>query len=192
MCIVLNKITAFLIVVILGSAANAIADTNLLNNLSIPNGCVIANIGITSGQVVLEPTWSVNTYVCQPGYYLPADGEACVRCPNNNYCTGGAWTFNTQNAQGITECPNSWYAPTGMSELGSCGRILHVGNNVIYLRSEKKTFPSLNVKIGDDIFYANMTVADINMNEETDRKLKIGYENATFSVYDDSVDVSSE
>lgn len=171
----LKKTFGCLLIAMLVSA-DAFADTGLLENLSIPNGCVIANIDVTSGESILEPTWQINTYVCQPGYYLPKDGEDCIKCPADNYCTGGAWTYNPKISQGITECPNNWYSPAGMSELGSCGRILHVGDDVIYLRSEKKTVPSLNVKIGDDIFYGNMTESDIIMHSGTERKLKIGYE----------------
>lgn len=173
-------------------SANSFADTDLMNDVSIPNGCIITNIGVTSGESIFEPIWQTNTYVCQPGYYLPRDGEGCEKCPSNSYCSGGAWTYNTETAQGIAECPNNWYAPEGMSEQGACGHILHVGNNVIYLRSQKKTVPSLNVKIGNDVFYANMTEADVNMHDDTDQKLKIGYDNMTFSVYDDSVIVPAE
>ena len=173
-------------------STSVFADTDLMNDVSLPNGCIISNIGVYSDTSNLEPTWSINTYICQPGYYLPADGEGCVKCPNDYYCVGGAWTYNTQTAQGIEQCPNGWYAPAGMSESGSCGRILHVGDNIVYLRSTKKTTPSLNIKIGDNVFYGNMTLSDVGMHEDNSHKLKIGYDNQTFSVYDDSVVLPSE
>jgi hypothetical protein len=74
-----------------------------------------------------------------------------------------------------------------MSSVAQCGRILHVGDSVIYLRSEKQTTPSLNVKIGNDIYYGNMTTNDIPMNINTERKLKIRFNDTAYSVYDDTV-----
>lgn len=57
----------------------------------------------------------------------------------------------------------------------------------MYLRSVKKTTPSLNAKIGNDIFYGNMTVADVAMNAATTRKLKVSYGGVTYSIYDDTI-----
>ena len=169
----------------------AVADAPLLPaNQTIEGGCNILNLGVADGSVIMVPTFTLTTYICSPGYYLPADAEECIVCPNDNYCAGGAFQYNETSAQGITECPNSWYAPAGMSELSSCGRILHIGDNVVYLRSVKKTTPSLNVKIGNDIFYGNMTTSDVIMNSGTERKLKISYDNETYYVYDDTVSIT--
>lgn len=167
---------------------DAFADGPLLPpNETIVGGCNILNLGVSSGTAQLVPQFELSTYVCNPGYYLPADAEGCELCPNNNYCSGGAFQYNATTPQGIMECPNSWYAPAGMHELASCGRILHIGNNVVYLRSAKKTTPSMNVKIGSDTFYGNMTIGDVIMNSGTENKLKVQYDGTTYSVYDDTV-----
>ena len=75
----------------------------------------------------------------------------------------------------------------GMSSVEQCGRILHIGDNVVYLRSVKKTTPALHVKVDDTIFYGNMTTSDVVMNSGTDKKLKLQYDGQTYSVYDDTV-----
>ena len=61
-----------------------------------------------------------------------------------------------------------------------------MGTNHVYLRSDKKTTPSLNVKIGNTIFYGNMSTNATNMSDGITQKLKMKYNNTTYSVYDDS------
>ena len=183
----MNKILIWMFLIIVSSATAFADDANLImNDTSIVGGCNVSNLGAASGTVNLVPQFELATYVCNPGYYLPADAEGCVICPNDNYCVGGAYQYNATTPQGISECPNSWYSPEGMHELSSCGRILHIGDNVVYLRSVKKTTPSLNVQIGNNIFYGNMTVGNVSMTDGTDRQLKLQYGGQTYSVYDDS------
>jgi len=127
---------------------------------------------------------------CSTGYYLPANMISCVICPVNSYCGGGAYTFDETEDQGIVPCPNSLYSPMGSSSVAQCGRILHIGEDVVYLRSVKKTTPSLNIKIGDDIFYGNMTTSDTVMHNGATNKLKIRFNDIIYSVYDDTVNIS--
>ena len=186
----MNKIFIWMFLIIVSSMHAFADDANLImNDTSIVGGCNILNLGAASGTVNLVPRFELATYVCDPGYYLPADAEGCIVCPMNSYCVGGAFQYNETTDQGISECPNSWYSPAGMHELASCGRILHIGDNVVYLRSVKKTTPALHVKVGDDIFYGNMTTTDVSMHSDTERKLKLQYGGQTYSVYDDTVDV---
>ena len=133
---------------------------------------------------IFEP----DQYVCATGYYLPADAIDCVVCPENSYCSGGTYTFNETVTQGIESCPNNWYSPSGMSSVAQCGRILHVGDDVVYLRNVKKTTPSLNIKVGNDIFYGNMTTNDVVMHNGATHRLKIRFNDTTYSVYDDTVE----
>ena len=85
---------------------------------------------------------------CNPGYYLPADSTSCTQCPKNSYCPGG--TFNPTNTDsGITQCKDGLYSPPGSDSADDCGRILHIGEYVLYLRTAKLTSPALHVKIGD-------------------------------------------
>ena len=92
---------------------------------------------------------------CNPGYYLPADSTSCTQCPKNSYCPGG--TFNPTNTDsGITQCKDGLYSPPGSDSADDCGRILHIGEYVLYLRTAKLTSPALHVKIGDVIYYGDM------------------------------------
>ena len=130
--------------------------------------------------------------VCGAGKYLPSHWYQCESCPENNYCVGGTYSYSESIASGATQCPNNLYSPAGMSSADQCGRILHIGDNVVYLRSVKKTTPSLNVDIDNDgiaDFFGNMTISDVVMNSDTDKKLKIQFGGQTYSVYDDTVTV---
>ena len=66
-------------------------------------------------------------------------------------------TFNPTNTDsGITQCPDGLYSPPGSDSADDCGRILHIGEYVLYLRTAKLTSPALHVKIGDVIYYGDM------------------------------------
>ena len=162
--------------------AHNVVFNNLITH-NVTHGCAV---NILPGAAVFEP----NTHNCSAGYYLPANVDECTMCPENNYCVGGTYTFNETTAQGITACASGLYAPAGMWESAQCGHILHVGNNVVYLRSVAKTTPSFNFKIGNDIFYANMTTAEVPMNAGTVRQLKASDGVTTWSIYDDTVTIS--
>ena len=134
-----------------------------------------------------------NQHTCATGYYMPANYDGCQLCPTNNYCGGGTYTFNENLAQGIASCASGLFAPTGMWESAQCGRILHIGDQIVYLRATKKTTPSVNVDIDNDgvaDFFGNMTTLDVPMTNGTQRKLKLSYGGQTYSVYDDSVDLT--
>ena len=92
---------------------------------------------------------------CNPGYYLPANSQQCTQCPRNFYCSGGQYTESSTDS-GITQCPDNMYSPLGSDSADDCGRILHIGEYVLYLRTAKLTSPALHVKIGDVIYYGDM------------------------------------
>ena len=126
------------------------------------------------------------TYNCDSGYYLPADGIECVVCPNNNYCPGGKYGDSETVAQGIMECPNNMFSPVGVFEVGACGRKLHIGDETLYIRSQKKTTPSLNFDINHDgipDFFGNATLQRTTINSSSQRYLHVG----EYYIYDDSI-----
>ena len=160
-------------------------------NENINQGILIkAKVNNGCGKIlpVLTPIFELNEHNCSAGYYMPMNYDGCVVCPANSYCSGGTYMFNKIIDQGIESCPNNWYSPMGMSSVAQCGRILHVGEDIVYLRNVKKTTPSLNIKVGDDIFYGNMTVNDVYMHNGAMHKLKIRFNDTTYSVYDDTVE----
>ena len=162
----------------------------LTKNSFIPVGDIGAcDAYYRSMHIVFTP----NQHTCNAGYYMPANYDGCVICPADSYCPGGTYTFNETTTQGITACVVGLFAPAGMWEAAQCGRILHVGDGFVYLRTTKKTTPSVNVDLDHDgvaDYFGNMTTLDVPMSAGTQRKLKLRYDNTTYSVYDDSVDLS--
>jgi hypothetical protein len=73
------------------------------------------------------------------------------------------------------------YGP-GADEASDCGRILKINNyGDIYLRSVKKTTPSLYLKTNDgNIYYGNMTAGKSS-------PLQITSSGTTYGVHDDSM-----
>ena len=67
---------------------------------------------------------------------------------------------------------------TGANDAGDCGRILHAGENKIYLRSEKRTEPSLNIRVDDVTYYGNMSTT-------VSGPLKVNYNGTIYSVVTD-------
>jgi hypothetical protein len=130
--------------------------------------------------------------VCGAGEYFVAHDYKCSKCPLNSYCPGGVYQYSETVSAGAISCPNNLYSPAGMSSSNQCGRILHVGENVVYLHSVKKTSPALHIDMDNDgiaDFFGNMTTLDVPMNSATERKLKINYNGQTYSVYDDTIDI---
>ena len=148
---------------------------------NVSRGC---NINLSGSKVA---RFTINEYDCAAGYYVPANNDGCMPCPADSYCPGGTYTFNKTETQGINTCANGLHTPAGMWESDQCGRILHIGENVIYMRSTRKTIPSFNIKVGNDIFYGNMTTADVPMNATATQKLKVKLGDTIYSVYDDSI-----
>ena len=126
-----------------------------------------------------------NKHTCNPGYYLPAGVDSCTICPQNNKCAGGTYYFNETNNQGIEQCANSIPFATAGSTI-CYPHVLHIGDDVIYLKSTKLTTPSLNVGMDDGIFYANMTTTPTPMNNATEHVLKIEYDGVVYYVCDDT------
>ena len=97
---------------------------------------------------------------------LICPGGSYVSAANSTECTKvgtGYWAAESITAQGSAGTRNA--CPVGLTtvgyglgadEAGDCGRILLVGSDKLYLRSDKKTTPSLNVKINGTTFYGNM------------------------------------
>ena len=124
---------------------------------------------------------------CSAGQCLPTAGGQCVNAGAGNWSAGGTVAYGSTLAcnacaSGLTTIGYGH----GADEADDCGRILHVGENHVYLRSGEKTHPSLHVKIGSTVFYGNMSTTMTNMSDGINHKLKMKYNNATYSVYDDS------
>lgn len=139
-------------------------------------------------------------YTCSSGFYLPAgndwinDTEGCRPCLNDNYCTGGTYTFNETVTQGITPCPDSApYAPVGMWDENQCGRKLYVDGEYLYLHQSPAapTEHRLYVRVNDNVYSANATPIDSNpnikMSANAQRSLHVKIDGIEYLIHDDSV-----
>lgn len=129
----------------------------------------------------------VNEVSCDAGTYLPAGQVACAECPADHYCEGG--TFNVSDSDaGINSC-NGLKSPAGSIAATDCGRILHIGDNKLYLHSdaEHKTSPALVVDINGDRYYADITpVVDgvgKPISNETDESLHVDIEGVEYTIH---------
>ncbi len=84
-----HKWLSFLIIPI-----SAFADQLLISN--VPNGCS----NNFSPHTYLQATFAINQYQCNSGYYVPANNDGCVVCPDVYDCNGGNFTFNEDIDQG--------------------------------------------------------------------------------------------
>jgi hypothetical protein len=116
---------------------------------------------------------------CGPGQYVATAGSACVNVGAGYYATGGTV------AQGGTSSRSQCTSPlttigygTGANEAEDCGRKLHAGANVIYLRSAERSSPSLRVKVGDTTFYGALSTS-------LSSPLKVKNGSTTYSVVND-------
>ena len=119
---------------------------------------------------------------CSDGQYVPVAGDGCVDVGVGYWGVGGGVAQNATLARnacasGLTTIGFG----LGANEAGDCGRVLNVGDEKIYLRSTKKTTPSLNISINGDVFYGNMSTATSGGSS-----LRINSGGATYRVYDDS------
>lgn len=117
-------------------------------------------------------------------------GGSYIAAANNTSCTkvgAGYWAAASVVPQGSTGVRNACESGmttigfgAGADESGDCGRVLNIGDEKIYLRSTKKTSPSLNISINGDVFYGSMSTAHAGSS------LKINSGGTRYSVYDDS------
>jgi hypothetical protein len=63
-------------------------------NETIPNQC-----GIVGNK--MYAIFTPNVHTCSAGYFLPANVDGCRSCPNGYTCSGGTFSFNERQSQGI-------------------------------------------------------------------------------------------
>jgi hypothetical protein len=138
--------------------------------------------------------YTPNVHECASGYYMPANTDGCVVCPENNYCVGGTYTFNETVTQGILPCLSSHpYAPVGMWAESQCGRKLYVGGEYLYLHQSpaEPAEHRLYARIETGVYSANATPVserpDLKMSANTQRALHVKIDGIEYLIHDDSV-----
>ena len=169
-----------------------VCPTNTYSNVAaaVCTACATVNGYTNSG-----PNASDHAYVssckttCSAGQCVRTAGAACVNVGAGGWATGGVVSQGETLTCGA--CPVGTTTigyGAGADEASDCGRVLHVGENHVYLRGNRKTDRTLNVKIGNDTYYGNMCPVDINMSDGINHYLKIKLGNTVYSVYDDSAE----
>ena len=95
----------------------------------IVGGCDNAYLTPMDNTAHMRAVFAPNEHTCAPGYYLPANVDACVACPTGHNCPGGTYTFNKNVAQGITYNTITQNIPYGCNELLSA-------NGAMFLRAK--------------------------------------------------------
>lgn len=132
---------------------------------------------------------------CAGGSYVATAKQSCVNVGAGYYVPTHLVNYNSvtptstrkQCSTGLTTIGYG----AGADEAGDCGRKLHVGTNIIYLRSTSKTTPSFRVDSdndGEPDLFGNMSESStpINMSDGASDTLKTKYNNKTYYIYDDS------
>lgn len=123
---------------------------------------------------------------------ISCDGGEYLATKNATSCsdvTPGYWAAPSTVSQGSTGVRNACASGlttigfgAGADEAGDCGRVLHIGDDTLYLRSDKKTTHALHVGINGTTFYGNMGT-DLSRGS---LRIKLG--STTYFVYDDSME----
>lgn len=143
------------------------------------------NICASNAPKTFMAVFAPKTIICNAGQYINANSIECNQtCPSNHYCPGGNFLFSENENVGIYPCASGTYSPSGSAVCYP--HILHIGDNNVYLKSTKQTTPSLNIKIGNDIFYAHMTTVPTKMNKDSARYFRVQWLNNDYYVCDDT------
>ena len=122
---------------------------------------------------------------CDGGYYNKSQYAATRSAVLSNACIAvgaGYWspTGELTRSQCGTGLTTIGYG-AGADEAGDCGRILSYGNKTVYLRSVRKTTPSLNVWMDGRTYYGNAAAGNVS------GRIRVRRGDTTYSVYDDSM-----
>ena len=124
---------------------------------------------------------------CPAGTYLPRNSTSCSTCPGNSYCSGGTYDAPESTDQGIVACAHGLKAPRGARSAKDCGRILHVGEDILHLHKDKRTEHSLVVKVDGVNYYADATPISEGVktiNPESTETLRIKIDGVEYSVHE--------
>ena len=164
----------------------ACATTNASCVLSVVNNTCTYATACNSGYENIQNNGAYNAS-CTP---ISGIGCAGGSYRENGVCVAvgqGYWSANNSDVR--NQCPAGLSTigyGTGADEANDCGLKLQIENNYIYLRQDRKTNRTLNVEIGNNIYYANMSTAEVKMSDNIDSCLKVDVGGTVYSVYDDS------
>ncbi len=128
-----------------------------------------------------------STVECATGTYLPKNSKTCAVCPGDAYCPGGSYEVLNATDQGANACATGLKAPRGARSENDCGRVLHVGDDILHLHKDKRTEHSLIVKVDGVNYYADatpITEGVKTINPESTETLRIKIDGVEYSVHE--------
>ena len=166
-----------------------------ITNPTISNGtlskttCYLDENGDYGTANALRGSWGceakTTNLTCDGGYYTTKSGQYAYRSLAElaaNTCTSvGSGYYSADGDLTRTACDTGLVtcgAGKCANEAADCGRILHAGNQSIYLRSAARTSPALNVKIGNQTFFGALSTSYSSA-------LKVKNDGTTYSVVND-------
>ncbi len=140
---------------------------------------------------------------CGPGQYKASTTSICENVTANYWGAGGKSFYgsalprtkcgmmNMLDANGtlINAQLTTTGSGLGANQAADCGRVLHIGDYSLRLRSGTAATPSLKFDVdknGAVDLWAKMTTTQENMSSTSDKKFKVNYQNQTYYVCDDT------
>lgn len=124
--------------------------------------------------------------VCPEGTYLAtANGTTCTDAGVGYWATGGAVNYgSTSNKTACASGLTTVGYGHGADELADCGRILHLGNYVLYSKTTKPTIPAINIRPENEntVYYVGASDTD-----HTLTPVHISQGHQQYTAFDDSI-----
>lgn len=159
------------------------SDGLMLENHVYKNAAVFENIGVYDGTIYAKAIYENIPRYCDPGYYIPENATKCVICVENHYCIGG------ENAT-MQPCSEGLVSPVGTVSADNCGKIMRVGEDMLYLTQTQQTTPALAVRIDGKIYYAKiepLTEDKNQMNNTTNTSLRTKIDGVEYYIHDNTI-----
>lgn len=159
------------------------SDGLMLENHVYKNAAIFENLGIYSGTIYATAIYENVSSYCEPGYFFSSDVAECVICDENHYCVGG------ENAV-MESCPDGLISPTGTVVADNCGKLMRIGDGMLYLTQTQQTTPALAVRIDGKVYYAKTTpVSDgeKSMNINTEYSMRTKIDGVEYSIHDNTI-----
>ena len=122
---------------------------------------------------------------CGAGTYLAtANNATCTDVGAGYWAAGGVVNYGSTSAR--TACASGLTTVGyghGANEAADCGRILHIGNYVLYAKTTKPTTPAINIQPeNDSVYYVGVSDTD-----HTLTPVHVTQGNTQYTAFDDSI-----
>jgi len=176
----------------------------VMNGYGKCNSCV-NGYTITGNEATDHDNSNDCKVTCGPGRAVQTANAACTAVGITHWAPGGTVSQGSTSGNigtcgqmtgidGVAKQLKTTGDGVGANEAGDCGLALHVGTDVLRLRSSKKTTPSLNFN------YTGTSGADLFLNlstnasplPTTNQNFKMNYSGSTYYACDDTTCVEDE